>query len=323
MKRLLFGLLVVTLIAVSALTVSAAGAREEAAYPARDIEFIVPYGAGGSTDQFVRALVPHLEAALGVSVVVRNVTGGGGAVGYAETLAKPADGYTVTVPNNAMFTLEGMGYVDFSYQDFDNIARVILEDYVLTVGADTGFQTAQELADYARQNPGEVQIGHSGVGSSTHIVTVALMEFLGVDVDLVPYEGGAAAMVAAMGGHVHGIVQHPAEIISAVAGGDLVPLASMGDVRAHSLPDTPTMKEAGLDFTVLQWRGIGFPGGVSDEVKQVWVSALEQAVTNPSFQRMVEEQLVATLDLAVGDAFDEFEQNMADVFIPIARKFAE
>lgn len=323
MKRLLIGIGVALLFCTVSFSLFAAGAAEARPYPTRDIEFIVPYGAGGSTDQFVRSLVPHLEESLGVAVVVRNVTGGGGAVGYSEVLAARPDGYTVTVPNNANFTLEGMGHVDFSYRDFDNIARVILEDYVLTMGAQSGITTLPEFVEYARANPGEVQLGHSGVGSSTHIVTVALIDFLGLDVELIPFGGGAPAMTAAMGGHVHGIVQHPAEIVSAVAGGDLVPIASMGEVSPIAFPDLPTMQQEGFDLTVLQWRGIGFPKGISDEVRTAWVTALERAAQSSAFRRTVEADLKATLDLAVGADFDRFEQAMADLFIPIARQFAE
>lgn len=323
MKRLLIGVWVVLIICTVSLSLFAAGEREERPYPTKDIVFVVPYGAGGSTDQFVRSLVPHLEESLGVSVVVRNVTGGGGAVGYSEVLASPPDGYTVTVPNNANFTLEGMGHVDFSYRDFDNIARVILEDYVLTMSAQSGITSIPEFVAYARANPNVVQLGHSGVGSSTHIVTVALIDFLGLEVDLIPFPGGAAAMTAAMGGHVHGIVQHPAEIVSAVAGGDLVPIASMGEVSPIAFPDLPTMQQEGFDLTVLQWRGVGFPRGISDDVRTAWVTALQRAAQSDAFRRTVEEDLKATLDLAVGADFDRFEQAMADLFIPVARQFAD
>lgn len=290
-----------------------------AEYPEKPITFIVMYSPGGSSDTFVRALQPGLEKALGQPIVVKNVTGGGGAVGFAEAVAARPDGYTVTLPNNAMFSLEGLGHVQFSYKDFDLVARVILEDYTVTVNADRPWNTFQEFVDDAQANPGKYKFGFSGVGSSTHIVSLALADQFNYEVDQVPYEGGAQAVAACMGGHIDALTNHPAEVISGVEAGELRTLVTFGEKRSTLLPDVPTLKEQGGDFIVAQWRGIGFPKGISDEVREAWENALKEAVKDPKFIETAEQKMGATISLAFGEELDQFVKAMADIFIPTAQ----
>lgn len=317
MKRFVYLLIVVALIFSVAPIFG--GAEKEKPFPSKDIEFIVNYGAGGSTDQFARALAPGLEEALGVNVIVRNVVGGGGAVGYIEANSAKADGYTITIPCNALFTLQGLGHVDFKYDEFVTVAKVINEDYVLTGSKSAGLTTIDAFINYAKSHPGEVQIGHAGVGSSTHMASVALIDFLGLDVQYVPYDGGSASTAAAMGGHVHAVVQHPAEIISGVTAGDLVPLICMSDKAPKAFPNLPTMKERGLDLVISQWRGISVPQGTSEEVKKVWVDAIKFASQRPEFIKIVEDSMLATFDPIYGEKETmAWVDKMAAIFLPIA-----
>jgi tripartite-type tricarboxylate transporter receptor subunit TctC len=317
MKRISTILIVVVLIASIAPLFGAA--EKEKAFPSKDIEFIVMYDAGGSADQFARAMQPGLEEALGVNVIVRNISGGGGAVGFIEALNAKPDGHTITVPNNALFTLQGLGHVDFKYDDFDILARVINEDYILTASRISGLKTIEDFIAYAKANPGKVQIGHAGVGSSTHMASVALIDFLGLDVQYIPYNGGAASTAAAMGGHVHAVVQHPAEIISGVAAGDLIPLVCMSETSPAAFPEVPTMKSRGLDLTISQWRGISVPKGTSEEVKQVWVDAIKHAVARPAFKKAIEEDMLATVAPIYGQKETmEWVDVVASIFLPIA-----
>jgi tripartite-type tricarboxylate transporter receptor subunit TctC len=325
MKRLVSVMIVLALLLTAPLVFSQGQQAEDAAdFPTKDIEFIVMYGAGGSADQFARAMQPGLEEAFGVNVIVRNIAGGGGAVGFTEALAAKPDGYTVTVPNNALFTLQGMGHVGFKYDDFDTVARVIVEDYVLTTGKQSGLETLEEFIEYAKANPGEIQIGHAGVGASTHMAAVALIDFLGLDVQFIPFDGGSASTAAAMGGHVHAVVQHPAEIISGVESGDLIPVASMGDEPPSAFPNIPTMKSRGLDLSISQWRGMGLPKGVSEEVQQKWIEAIKHASSRPEFKKTIENDMLATVSPIYGlEDTMEFVDSVANVFLPIAQEFSK
>ncbi|APX93816.1 hypothetical protein BWR19_13200 [Halomonas sp. 1513] len=290
-------------------------------YPERSIEFIVPYGPGGGSDNVVRALQPKIEEALDGTLVIRNVSGGGGAVGYNRAVNAAADGYTVTTPNNANFTLEGLGNVDFTYGDFEYIARVLVEPYILAVRQNddwTDFESLMESIEGGER----LTVGFSGVGSSTHVTAVAIGNELGVDFNFIPYDGGSAAVSAAMGGHVDAVVLNPNEIMSAVDGGRLTPVLSTGEERANVFPDTPTMIELGYELELNQWRGIAAPKGISQEIEDKWVEAVKQAVADPAFQQFAEEGGSEVMPL-YGDELDEFVRRTAELMIPIAESVQE
>ncbi|AZO93918.1 tripartite tricarboxylate transporter substrate binding protein [Halocella sp. SP3-1] len=296
------------------------GAIASAKYPEKPITMIVMYGPGGNSDIFARTLAPGLEEYLGVDIVVKNVDGGGGALGFNEAYTAKPDGYTVTIPNNALFTLEGMGYVGFGYEDFDMLARIVLEDYTLTVNADAPWDDFDDFVKDVKANPGTYTIASSGVGSSSDIVAKVLLDQLGLDMDIIPYDGGTGPLTAVMGKHVDACVNSPGEVISAVEGGDVKTLAILGEERNHLLPDVPTLEQIGYDFAVNQWRGIGTPAGVSEEVKEIWAEAIEHAVNSPEFIDIIEEQWGSTISTAYGEELDDFVERMANIFIPYARE---
>lgn len=285
-------------------------------YPQRNIEFIVPYGPGGGSDNFVRALQPKLEESLGATLVIRNIAGGGGAVGYNRAVNATPDGYTVTTPNNANFTLEGLGNVDFTYGDFEYIARVLVEPYILAVRKNEEWTDFESLMS-AIQAGHRLTVGFSGVGSSTHVTAVAIGEELGVDFNFIPFDGGSAAVSAAMGGHVDAVVLNPNEILSAVESGRLNPVLSTGEDRIDIFPDTPTMVEMGYELELSQWRGIAAPKGISQEIEEKWVEAVKHAVEDPNFQRFAKEGGSEVMPL-YGEELDEFVRRTAELMIPIA-----
>lgn len=290
-------------------------------YPERSIEFIVPYGPGGGSDNVVRALQPKIEEALGGTLVIRNISGGGGAVGYNRAVNAAPDGYTVTTPNNANFTLEGLGNVDFSYGDFEYIARVLVEPYILAVRQNDDWTDFESLME-SIETGDRLSVGFSGVGSSTHVTAVAIGEELGVDFNFIPFDGGSAAVSAAMGGHVDAVVLNPNEIMSAVEGGRLTPVLSTGEERASVFPDTPTMVELGYELELNQWRGIAAPKGISQEIEDKWVEAVKHALDDPAFQRFAEEGGSEVMPL-YGDELDEFVRRTAELMIPIAQSVQE
>jgi len=293
-----------------------------AAYPEKPITIICMYGAGGSTDIFIRTLQPALEKALGVKLIIKNISGGGGAAGFnAAYLAKP-DGYTMTIPNNALFALEGIGHVTFSYKDFDILARVILEDYVILANPKKGWDTVDKFIKNVKTNPAKYSIAHCGVGGSTHIVAEAFVSEFNLDMIVVPQEGGANAIAALMGGHIDAVVSEPGEAISGIKTGDINALAVVGKQRNHLLSDVPTLMEKGFEFEVNNWRGIGGPKGLSEEVKKVWEKAVKEAVKNDKFVDLMQNEFATTVSPAFGDELNDFVKKMSNIFTPKAAEIA-
>lgn len=314
MKKLIGAVATGLIAATVAFSASAAG------YPEKPITFIVPYSAGGSSDTLVRGMQPFLEKAMGATIVPKNVTGGGGAVGMSQALfSSKADGYTVTLPSNAVFGLEGLGNVPWKHGDFETVARIITEDYSITVRGDSDWKTLQEFVDYVKANPGKVKMGFSGFGSSTHIVAAAFAQEFGLKFQFVPYKGGAKTVAATMGGHIDVNTHHPAETKAGVEAGKLRVLAVMGPKRSNLFPDVPTMKELGYDWELSQWRGVAMPKGVPDEVKAKWEDALSKVAADPEFQKFITERMGGTVAPAFGADLDAFIKHMADIFVTTAQ----
>lgn len=305
------------ILSLAAMTATPAAAASD--FPNDDITIIVQYGAGGGTDNIIRALEKPLEDAFGVDVAIRNIAGGGGAVGMAQALASKPDGYTVTIPNNAFYTLIGMGNVNFKLDDFDYVGALVLEPYVLTVRRSDDWSDLASFVEAAKETP--VKLGFSGVGSSTHIMTLAVAKALGIKAQFVPYGGGAEASAAALGGHIDGVVLSPSDVVSAIQGDEgLVPIATTGP--SSLIEGVPTFEDNGFDLTVQQWRGIAGPAGLEPEVVDAWVAALKKATQDPAFIEAA-KNLGVELNPLYGDDLAAFVENGAAVMIPLTEEVAQ
>ncbi|WP_052719329.1 tripartite tricarboxylate transporter substrate binding protein [Halomonas sp. HG01] len=272
-------------------------------YPTKSVNMIVPFSAGGGNDTFVRALQPLLEEQLGESLVIRNIAGGGGAVGMSRAVASEPDGYTLLAASNAMLTLEAMGNVPFTHDDFDFIAKVVDEPYLLAVGEDSPYQDLEALVEASAEGP--IKVGTSGVGSSAYITTSAIANRTGANLNPIPYPGGSEAISAAMGGHVDAVVLGGAELRSALQSDRLEALATTYGERGESLPEVPTFKESGYDLVLSVWRGIAAPKGLPQEVKEEWVAAVQQIVDDGSYEETA-SNLGTKLSPLFGDDLDAF-----------------
>jgi len=285
-------------------------------FPSRNIDFIVPFSPGGGSDNLVRALQPALENALGETIVIRNIAGGGGAVGYNRLVRAEPDGYSITTTNNAIFTLSSFSNAPFVNQDFDHLARVAVMPYILAVRNNEKWTDFESLMHDLKQTGRKLSVGFSGVGSSTHITSHAIANALGVEFLFIPYGGGTAAVSSAMGSHIDAVVLNPSEIISAVDAGKLTPILSTGGERTDTMPDIPTLKELGFDLELEQWRGISAPSGLSPEVKATYVSAIKKAVQDPRFIKTAEASNTEVSPL-YGKPLDDFIEATERIILPI------
>ncbi|MBZ5487331.1 tripartite tricarboxylate transporter substrate binding protein [Halomonas aquamarina] len=312
MKKLLGGLTL-------AIGMVVAG-QAAADYPTKNISMIVPFSAGGGNDTFVRALQPLVEEQLDGTLVIRNIAGGGGAVGMSRAVASPADGYTLLAASNAMLTLEAMGNVAFTHDDFDFIAKIVEEPYLVAVSSDSPYQDIESLIEAASSN--SIRVGSSGVGSSAYITANAIANRTGATFNLIPYPGGSEAISAAMGGHVEAVVLGGAELRSALDSGRLNALATTYAERSENLPDVPTFQESGFDLTLTVWRGIVGPKGLPEEVKEAWVAAIQQIVEDGSYEQTA-NNLGTELAPLYGEELDAFIDESAAVMREAAGDLAK
>jgi tripartite-type tricarboxylate transporter receptor subunit TctC len=247
---------------------------QEPPFPQRGpLEITVLFPAGSSADVTARMLADGMSRNLGQKVLVVNRPGAGGAIGYKYVQAQKPDGYALVWNSNSISTTYHSGQLPFDYRAFDAVARVLSESVVLAVKADASWKTLNDLVAEAKARPKAVSVGHSGVGSHTHISLAALFRATGVEVNEVPF-GAAQVVPSLLGGHVGAIVQFPGALAGPVKQKQVRLLAALTQSRDPAWPDVPTAREQGFDVALDAWRGIAVPKGTPRNV----IAALEESI---------------------------------------------
>ena len=261
---------------------SAAAAQD---FPQRNpLEITVLVPAGSSADVTARMLAEGMAKSLGQRVLVVNRPGAGGAIGYRHVAAQKPDGYALVWNSNSISTTFHSGQLDFNYQAFDAVARVLVESVVVAVRSDARWKNLGDLVAEAKTKPKAISVGHSGIGSHTHISLAALFNATGVQVNEVPY-GAAQVVPNLLGGHVDAVVQLPAALSAPVKQGQARLLAALIPARDPALPEVPTAKEQGIDVSLEAWRGIAVPKGTPKAVITALESAIRTTVASGEFQK--------------------------------------
>jgi tripartite-type tricarboxylate transporter receptor subunit TctC len=256
---------------VLSLFAATAGAQD---FPQRNpLEITVLFPAGSSADVTARMLAEGMSKSLGQRVLVVNRPGAGGAIGYRHVAAQKPDGYALVWNSNSISTTFHSGQLDFNYQAFDAVARVLVESVVVAVRSDARWKNLNDLVAEAKARPKAISVGHSGIGSHTHISLAALFNATGVQVNEVPY-GAAQVVPNLLGGHVDAVVQLPAALSAPVKQGQARLIAALIPSRDPALPEVPTAKEQGIDVSLEAWRGIAVPKGTPRNV----IAAIEKSI---------------------------------------------
>jgi len=270
------------LLLLAALALLSAGVCAQE-FPRRgNVEITVLFPAGSSADVTARLLAQGMSRQLGTQVLVVNRPGAGGAIGYRHVAAQKPDGYALVWNSNSISTTYHSGQLSFDYRAFDPVARVLVESPVVAVRSEARWKNLQELMADAKARPGIITVANSGVGSHTHISSVALFRLAGVQVVDVPY---AAAQVVpnVIGGHVDAMVQLPGALAAHVQSGRIRLLATLTPQRDPALKDVPTAREQGMDVSLEAWRGIAVPRGTPAPVVTVLESAIRETVQSQEF----------------------------------------
>jgi tripartite-type tricarboxylate transporter receptor subunit TctC len=260
-------------------------AAQEPPFPQKgNVEITVLFPAGSSADVTARLLAEGMAKHLGANVIVVNRPGAGGAIGYRYVAAQKPDGYALVWNSNSISTTYHSGQLAFDYKAFDPVARVLVESPVVAVRGDAKWQTLPDLMADAKARPGMITVGNSGIGSHTHISSVALFQAAGVKVVDVPY-AAAQTVPNLLGGHVDVLVQLPGALAAQVKSGNVRLLAVMIPSRDPALPDVPTAKEQGVDVSLEAWRGIAVPKGTPKQTIAMLENAIRLTAENPEFAK--------------------------------------
>lgn len=281
MKKIVLSLAAVLLSAGIASTASAQ-------FPDRPIKMIVPWAAGGDTDNIFRPLAPLLQKHLGQPVVIANVGGASGTVGAREAKNSPADGYTVYAMHDYIHLVHYSGLTDISYKDFEPICLVSATPSVLTASPKTPWKDWAEFIADAKKRPGQISVGAT-LSSTSHIFPATIEKQAGLKFKYVSYEGLAPRMNAILGGHID-LTDSNLTQKGKVEAGQLKFLAIASDKRDPGMPTVPTLKELGLNIVYEVVRGLVVPKGTPAEARAKLVDACGKSVRDPSFADAMKKQ---------------------------------
>ena len=270
------------LAAGSAALLAPLGTARAQAFPAKPITLIVPWPAGGSTDRHLRTLAEIAGKNLGQNIVIENKPGGGGTLGPGQMAmtAKP-DGYTLAQLPMGMLRMPHMQKTPWDpLKDFTYILGVSGYTFGFTVRADSPYKTLTDYLDAARKQPGKIDYGSTGIGSSPHLLIEDLALLAKVQLNHVPFKGNADLTQALLGGHVMAM-SDASGWDKFVDGGQMRLLATFGDKRTQRWPNVPTAKELGYDIVYASPYGIVGPKGMDPVVVKTLHDAFKKAMDDP------------------------------------------
>jgi tripartite-type tricarboxylate transporter receptor subunit TctC len=257
----------ILLAALAAALCSAASAQD---YPARPVRIIVPYSAGGNADILGRTLAQKLGDALKQPFVVENRAGANGGIGTDLVAKSPPDGYTLLVTASGPLTVNPTLYRNVPYdpvKDFAPISECAVYQYVLVTLATSPWKSIADIVAAARAKPGAISYGSTGVGGGNHLSGELFALATGTQLTHVPYKGSAPALSDLLGGQLSMMFDTVITSVPQIRAGKLRAFAVSSAKRASSLPEVPTMQEAGIKgFDISQWQGFLAPAGTPKSI---------------------------------------------------------
>jgi putative tricarboxylic transport membrane protein len=258
------------------------------AYPERPIKMIVPWAAGGDTDNIFRPFAPLLQKSLGQPVVIANVGGASGTKGAKEAKDSPADGYTLYAVHDYIHSTYWAGVADVQYSDFEPICLISSTASVLTASPKTPWKNWQDFLADAKKRPGQITVGAT-LASTSHFFPALIEQATGVKFKYVSYEGLAPRMNAILGGHVD-LTDSNLTQKGKVEAAQLKFLAIATEKRHPEMPNIPTLKELGVNVVYDVNRGVMVPKGTPADVIGKLASACATAAKDPEFAKAMKLQ---------------------------------
>jgi tripartite-type tricarboxylate transporter receptor subunit TctC len=255
-------------------------------YPTRPVRWIVGYPAGGTTDIIARLIGDALGRRLGQQIVVENRPGAGNNLGTETVARADADGYTVLLVNPAnAINATLYKHLPFDFlRDIVPVAGIARVPNVMEVNPTVPAKTVAEFIDYAKANPGKINMASSGNGTSVHLSGELFMAMTGVKLTHVPYRGSAPALTDMLGGQVQVLFDNMPSSIEHIRSGKLRALAVTTAQRSPALPDVPTVAETVPGYEASAWFGMGAPAGTPAEIIEKLNGAINAVLADPPMQ---------------------------------------
>lgn len=275
-------------IAANILTVGIASAQT---YPTRQITMMVPFGAGGSTDIVGRITAQAMAKNLGVPVVVLNKGGVGGTLGTQQVTTMPADGYSILMSTTSTLVVGPLTNDTVKYdpiKSFEHIGMIAETPYVLVVSNKSGVRSVQDLIELAKKNPGKLNYGSAGQGSTTHLAALMFLNATGVKMEHIPYSSNADSTKAVMADEVQVLFGSMPAVLAQIKAGSIQALAVGTTTRSAELPDVPTMQQAGVaGYRASLWLGLSAPANTPPAVIERLSKSLNEVISDPAIAKQL------------------------------------
>ncbi|MBX9699230.1 MAG: tripartite tricarboxylate transporter substrate binding protein [Acetobacteraceae bacterium] len=281
--------------------------RAQPGFPARSVEIIVPYAAGGPTDRYARAFAAPLAERWGQSVVAVNRPGGAAAIGAAAAANAAPDGHTLLLASMGMITNQILlRNLPYDPRALAPLCRVALGGGILFVHPSIPATTPAELRDWGRANPGSLRFGSAGIGSTPHLSAELFAWKAGIEIVHIPYRGVAPAMTDLIAGHINALFDQPASMRLAREG-KVRALAASTPHRLPIAPEVPTLEESGFDATARTFYGFFARSAVPEPLRARIAADLQSVARSEPIRALFAEDSLE----ALADGPEEFERFMA------------
>lgn len=287
----------VTLLALTACGNVAGGSTDSSKYPNGPVNFTVGQAPGGSTDLIARAISEGAAKSLGAPMPVVNKPGANGALASKEVAGKPADGQNLVLLNASLITITPLAVTKdeaVNIDDFDVIAGLSQDDYVMVASEKSGFKSIKDVTGAGRN----ITFGTTGVGTGSQLAQTVLFKQAGVKGTDVPFDSGKPALTAVLGNQVELATIQLGEAMPQIKAGKVTPIVVFSEQRNQFLPDTPTAKESGYDVPVAQYRAVAAPKGTPQNVKDKLLAALKETFKSDAYKSFNEQNLLTPKEIS-------------------------
>jgi len=270
----------------AAVALAASGAQAQNDFPSKPVRMIVSFPPGGSTDLIARVMAPVMSKNLGQQVVVENKGGAGGNIGVEAVARAAPDGYTMVLSGAGALGINSVLYRNLPFDPVKDLAPVSLvatSPFVLVGPANSPYKDVKALLADAKASPGKLSLGHGGQGTVMHLASELFNQLGNVKTVLVPYKGTGPATTDAMAGQIPLAMSDTPSSVPYVKEGRLKAFAVTTSERSSSLPDVPTLEEAGIKgYEAMGWFGIAVPAGTPEPIIKRLNEAVSAALNDPA-----------------------------------------
>lgn len=281
-----------------------------------EIAVLQGFKPGGGSDVLAQLVHPYLTKRLGVNFVNEYIPGATGAIAWTR-LAKQSkkDGTVISITNTPMLMTNYImnDAITYNIKDLTPIANVVTDSGIAVVAKDSPYQTIEDLFAAAKEKPGRVTVGNSGVGGDDFFTTLVIEKATGLSFKKVPFQGDGPSATAAMGNKIDVSFNNVGNVYSQIQSGNLRALAVFAEERFDSLPDVPTLKEKGIDVVAGSSRGYSAPAGIPDEARDQLIAAFEALKDDEAFLADAKKRALH-IDIVTGDEYGQMFQSMETEF---------